>query len=585
MKKSHSLILMLFVALVLPLAAQEMPHGEAVKSPTPTPQKQKKTCAYCGIEMRNVTYPWMHFEWCPYYRAQNTAPSRPAGPTSKQIVAQATTEAITTAIGQSLANDVSRAIDEYAASASKVYVNKNPGESAGEKGRYVVGVDELSLSKKVGVYDNTYRTWKLKAKYKDLRLLGMDAAIAVKGDKVGLIDWWSDREVVPFEYDIWSFERNCYFAALGRYTGTERNPSIAEIRKHSLWGVWDDKGKNIVPVEYDSIQYCSLQYGDKWVLSLTVFKNGMKGLCDYDGVLVLKPEYSWVSGVRKVQGDYCIGAQRDRLCGLYDAAGKALTEHKYPWMSVQTYGVVAREQGRGTYGMLDGKGRTVIPFEFDTLRYFDAVDSVRRKIGVSQLVAVEKNGQWGVRSIFGQEILKVRYPKDFRALNLAMARVTDYSYSWYLRKRAAQIIDTKGEFETTAEFEARKKDPAVQQNFLENELKDADRDFLKQQVARQKISLLLGEYNADQGCFKIITPGYTENSYQLYIKREDAKQFKESFGAMKEASAASVKLFVHDDALAVAWIQFVMPDGRTYDYIHPALEGYDGKAYSIDELK
>lgn len=201
MKKSHSLILMLFVALALPLAAQEMPHGEAVKSPTPTPQKQKKTCAYCGIEMRNVTYPWMHFEWCPYYRAQNTAPSRPAGPTSKQIVAQATTEAITTAIGQSLANDVSRAIDEYAASASKVYVNKTPGESAGEKGRYVVGVDELSLSKKVGVYDNTYRTWKLKAKYKDLRLLGMDAAIAVKGDKVGLIDWWSDREVVPFEYD------------------------------------------------------------------------------------------------------------------------------------------------------------------------------------------------------------------------------------------------------------------------------------------------------------------------------------------------------------------------------------------------
>ena len=71
----------------------------------------------------------------------------------------------------------------------------------------------------------------------------------------------------------------------------------------------------------------------------------------------------------------------------------------------------------------------------------------------------------------------------------------------------------------------------------------------------------------------------------MYIKREDAKQFKESFGAMKEASAASVKLFVHDDALAVAWIQFVMPDGRTYDYIHPALEGYDGKAYSIDELK
>ena len=585
MRKSKLLIVILLTLFALPLAAQEMPHGQPVKNPPPNPVQQKKTCAYCGITMHNVTYPWQHEAYCPYFRPQSSGQVQHHKPSTSQVVTMAAADAITTAVGRELANEVGRAIDEYTASASRVYTNNKPGESWGEGGRYVVGIDELSWTNKCGVYDNNMRRWQVKPRYQDLRLVSMEAAIAVKGDKVGLLNCWTSDLVVPLEYDLWSFDNNCYFSALGRYTGTERKPSYAEQKKHSVWGVWDYKGKNIIPVQYDSIHFVGLNYDGKLVLSIIVFKDGKQGLCDYDGDLVLQPEYTWVSGVRKVQGEYCIGTLRDGYCALYDAAGKALTPHKYPWLSVSQTGVVAREQGRGTYGMLDGKGRTVIPFVYDTIRGVDVVDSLRRKLGISQMMIVEKEGHWGVRSLGGEELLPVRYAKDIRVLNKALSRLPDYSYSWYLRKRAAQIINTKGEFETTAEFEARKKDSAIQQNHLENELKNSDRDFLRQQLTKHKLSLLLGEYNADEGCFTIVTPGYSENGYKLYIKREDAKQFKEAFGKMREAAAENAKCFIDSDFLAVAELQFEMPDGRTYIYVNPAVANYDGTIYTVYDLK
>lgn len=586
MKLFKPLLFILLSMLVLPLSAQDMPRGEAVKTPTPNPTPKKKTCAYCGIEKGNVTYAWQHYEWCPYYRAQeSSAPSRPKAPTTNQIVTRAATDAITTAIGQSIANDVSRAMDEYAASASKVYTNTKPGESWGENGRYVVGVDELSWSKKCGVFDNKFRTWKVKVKYTDLRLVSMDAAIAVKGNKVGLLDCWTDTPVVPFDYDSWKFEPNGFFSALGRYTGTQSHPKQAEIKKHSKWGVWDDKGKNIVPVEYDSVKFSSIKYDGKFVLSIIVYKDGKLGLCDYDGDLVMPTEFNYISGVRKVRGDYCVFARTDRLYAVFDAAGKRLTDYKYPNLSwYEFFGVVCLDGGRGHCGMLDGKGQTVIPFQYDTLNCYDAPDSLRSKLGVSRLVLSQKDGRYGVFNVTGEELLEPRYAGQGEAY-AALSRIPQYSYRYFLRQRAKDIINTKGEFETTAEFEARQKDAELQTRYVENELKGMDREFLHRQVSGGKMQLVLGDYNADEGYFDIRIKGFVENSYRLVIKRDDARQFKEAFGMMKEATLNGAKCFVANDAFAIAEMQFEMPDGRVYLYLNPNPSDNDGVMYTFNELK
>lgn len=585
MKTVKFLSFILLSAFVLPLSAQDMPQGEPVKAPTPNPTTKKKTCAYCGIEKGNVTYAWQHYSWCPYYRAQESAPSRPKGPSANQIVTMAAADAVTTAIGQSLANEVSHAIDAYAASAAKVYTNNRPGESYGENGRYVVGVNEMSFSKKCGVFDNRTHSWKVKPKYDDIRLVSMDAAIAVQGGKVGIIDCWTGSTVVPFEYDSWRFENNGFFSVLGRYTGSERKPSLSEIKKHSQWGVWDDKGKNIVPVEYDSIKFSSVNYGGKFVLSLIVYKGKLMGLCDYDGVLVMPTEYKWISGVRKVAGDYCIFASRDRLYAVFDATGKQLTDYKYPNLQwYEHFGVVALENGRGTCGMLNGRGQTVIPFRYDTLNCYDAPDSLQRKLGLSRLVLSRKHGRMGAFSVTGEELLQPRYA-DQGEVYAALSRMPQHSYRFFLRERARKIINTKGEFETSAEFEARKNDAALQTSYVEKELKNMDREFLHRQVSGGRMELALGAYNADSGYFDISIPGFSENSYRLVIKRDDARQFKEAFGMMKEEALKGAKCFVANDAFAIAEMQFEMPDGRVYLYLNPNPSDNDGTMYTFEELK
>ena len=50
-------------------------QGEAVKTPSYTPQTKRKTCSQCGITMGNVTYPWQHESWCPYYRSSGSSSS------------------------------------------------------------------------------------------------------------------------------------------------------------------------------------------------------------------------------------------------------------------------------------------------------------------------------------------------------------------------------------------------------------------------------------------------------------------------------------------------------------------------------
>ena len=36
---------------------------------------QNKVCSECGIVKYNVTYPWQHHTWCPYYRPQSSGSS------------------------------------------------------------------------------------------------------------------------------------------------------------------------------------------------------------------------------------------------------------------------------------------------------------------------------------------------------------------------------------------------------------------------------------------------------------------------------------------------------------------------------
>ena len=561
--------------------------GTPVKNPTPTPEKPKKYCEECGIEKGNVTYPYQHHSWCPYYRAQygdGPAPShRPHHPSTKQIVAAAAIDAASQAIANEVANEISRAADEYSASANKTYTNLRPGES---NGNYIVGKDEMSG--KIGVFSNSTRDWLLKPKYKALKIYSLDAAIATnKKGKVGLVNCYSGNEVVPFEYNDYRAYSNGKFVALCKYTGTEKKPSAAEIKAHSVWGLWDNIGRQVIPTEYDSVKYSEINYTSGNIGTIFVYKNGKVGVFDEKGATVLTNDYTWSSNRLKINGTPIVITRKDDLYGMYSATnGAQIMPNVFSNTRWTPFFVLLQHHKTQKWGMVNGNGDVIMPFEYDDLTYFTPSDAVVKALKVpNRLCKANKGGKWAVYDHNGVMLLPHNHTSNDADLNNAMLLIPRYSFAHYLRARADFLIKTKGEFETSSEFEARQKDQNLQTAYIEKELANADKEFLAEQLRKNTLDLELSPYDADNSCFTITTPKLPTNSYKIVIKRDDARDFKEQFPSIKEKAISTAKCFIANDAFAIAEMRFELSDGRAFTYTNPDAEGYADRLFPIETLK
>lgn len=581
----------IFIAFVLVMSItvsgySQVP-GTPVKNPTPTPEKPKKYCEECGIEKGNVTYPYQHHSWCPYYRAQygdGPAPShRPHHPSTKQIVAAAAIDAASQAIANEVANEISRAADEYSASANKTYTNLRPGES---NGNYIVGKDEMSG--KIGVFSNSTRDWLLKPKYKALKIYSLDAAIATnKKGKVGLVNCYSGNEVVPFEYNDYRAYSNGKFVALCKYTGTEKKPSAAEIKAHSVWGLWDNIGRQVIPTEYDSVKYSEINYTSGNIGTIFVYKNGKVGVFDEKGATVLTNDYTWSSNRLKINGTPIVITRKDDLYGMYSATnGAQIMPNVFSNTRWTPFFVLLQHHKTQKWGMVNGNGDVIMPFEYDDLTYFTPSDAVVKALKVpNRLCKANKGGKWAVYDHNGVMLLPHNHTSNDADLNNAMLLIPRYSFAHYLRARADFLIKTKGEFETSSEFEARQKDQNLQTAYIEKELANADKEFLAEQLRKNTLDLELSPYDADNSCFTITTPKLPTNSYKIVIKRDDARDFKEQFPSIKEKAISTAKCFIANDAFAIAEMRFELSDGRAFTYTNPDAEGYADRLFPIETLK
>ena len=585
MKEKFVATVLVAIALAVP-AFSQVP-GTPIKNPTPNPQKQKKYCDECGIEKGNVTYPYQHHSWCPYYRAQygdGPAPSHhPHHPSTKQIVAAAAIDAASQAIANEVANEISRAADEYTAGAYKTYTNSRPGES---NGNYIVGKDEMSG--KIGVFSNSTRDWLLKPKYKGLKIYSLDAAIATnKKGKVGLVNCYSGNEVVPFEYDDYRPYSNGKFVALCKYTGTEKKPSAAEIKAHSVWGLWDNIGRQVIPTEYDSVKYSEINYTSGNIGTILVYKNGTVGVIDENGTAVLPNDYTWSSNRLKINGIPIVITQKDNLYGVYSGTnGAQIMPNVFSNARWTPFFVLLQHHKTQKWGMVNGNGEVIVPFEYDDMTYFTPSDAVVKALKVpNRLCKANKGGKWAVYDHNGVMLLPNNYSNNDAELNNAMLLIPRYSFAHYLRSRADFLIKTKGEFETSSEFEARQKDQNLQTAYIEKELANADKEFLADQLRKNTLDLVLSPYDADNSCFIITTPKTPTNSYKIVIKRDDARDFKEQFQSIKEKAIGTAKCFIANDAFAIAEMRFELSDGRSFTYTNPDAEGYTDRLFPIETLK
>ena len=100
-----SLALLTTVAVGAQAQGAGLSQGQAYVAPTTTPTKAKKTCPNCGITMGNITYPWQHESWCPYYRSSGGSSSSRSS--SRSYGTYTAASAATTALGSLLSGLIS----------------------------------------------------------------------------------------------------------------------------------------------------------------------------------------------------------------------------------------------------------------------------------------------------------------------------------------------------------------------------------------------------------------------------------------------------------------------------------------------
>lgn len=105
--KRTLLTLALLVAVTVGAQAQGagLSQGEAVKQTTVTHTTTRKTCPHCGITKGNITYPWQHESWCPYYRSQGGSSSSRSS--SRSYGTYTAASAVTSALGSLLSGMIS----------------------------------------------------------------------------------------------------------------------------------------------------------------------------------------------------------------------------------------------------------------------------------------------------------------------------------------------------------------------------------------------------------------------------------------------------------------------------------------------
>lgn len=196
--------------------------------------------------------------------------------------------------------------------------------------------------------------------------------------KYGFVDP-QGNEVIPLTYD----------GAAGFSDGLA---AVGEMGKYYVrWGFIDTEGTLVIPCKY----YEASSFRNGRAVVCVVSSGKLKyGSIDREGNEILPCVYDWVENTRF--GTTWVGEGDDygsRACTLLNASGKPLIDYKvYQVNTSGKYGhasaAVPDSTGLLRFGVLDSRGRVIVPFEYDDITIYsewDPVASVYVERGVAEV--------------------------------------------------------------------------------------------------------------------------------------------------------------------------------------------------------
>ncbi|MBP5374518.1 MAG: hypothetical protein J6Y31_06365 [Bacteroidales bacterium] len=312
---------------------------------------------------------------------------------------------------------------------------------------------------------------------------------------------------------------------------------VVAVKTGGKWGAMSADARVVVPIQYDTLFLTAplRQWGGKWADAnwLYVNKDGLWGVRGDNGAEALPPVYGGLSYWPTAPDTWCY-----------------------------------RRPG-GKWGMMESSGASVLPEEYDGLSpySFNSYVSGDRRLPFA-IVARRGRGR-ALLNHKGKELLPYMEDDDiFDMMVMFYPRNSFSVFAWNRYKLWA-----KGEFESQADFEARRKDPSMTAGYISSLIPAAERAFISAIIGKDA-KLILSRYDAESETFVFSIDKILQDTYSIKVPRSDAALFREDFESISQDALASAKYFIHNDMLSLGSISFTTPEGKTFRFVNPVAKGY-----------
>ncbi len=234
-------------------------------------------------------------------------------------------------------------------------------------------------------------------------------AMVSKNNLFGYVDE-KGNEIVPIQYqdvDLWFYH------------------GVALVKKYNQWGLVDSNGNTLVSPQYDEISPSNLfREHVKW---LTVQKKDKYGLIDERGKLILPLNYEAIENY----ADSFFYVRQNGKVSLLDRQLKTLLPFTYEHIDYETF--IQKNKAsvklNGKWGYIDNNGREILAVKYDNLYGFS-----------EGLFAVELDHKVGFVDLKGNVVIPLQYERA-QAFSEGLAAVRKNGKFGFIDKTGKKIID------------------------------------------------------------------------------------------------------------------------------------------------
>lgn len=238
---------------------------------------------------------------------------------------------------------------------------------------------------------------------------GLEVLFAKKNGKFGVIDY-NETIIIPFKYD------EIY----------NQGPSLYRVRLGDNYGIINLKGEVMVPIIY---KYFKSEWG--WGEFYRIQKDGIISIIDSNNKLILSAKEKYDNSF-EINSNHTMKVQNGEYYGVIDSKGKEIIPIEYQSISTSQTGIsIVKKDNK--YGLIDQEGKIIIPLKYEQINTFQDY-GYKVKIG----------DKYGLVDQNDKEILPIVYDSFFIAGPYYYGVVKDNKYG---------IIDHNGNIMIPFEYD------------------------------------------------------------------------------------------------------------------------------------